>query len=208
MRLYQVGSLEEAKTNAEKALKYARELCKDRPDEFQNKLIDCLEAWAVVASGFGLLEECRQAREEAINLLLGQSFRDGEDKLAQCLNNLSGTLAALSDIAGAIRCSKKAVRLYRKLVRQRRSSTETNFRSGLQAFVDDLRPALADALTAIRGKPRDSGNVLLPRRKLTKSFMHLRRIIRISSFITSRWRCTISDRPGLTSAICREGFMK
>jgi hypothetical protein len=156
MRLYQVGSLEEAKTNAEKALKYARELCKDRPDEFQNKLIDCLEAWAVVASGFGLLEECRQAREEAINLLLGQSFRDGEDKLAQCLNNLSGTLAALSDIAGAIRCSKKAVRLYRKLVRQRRSSTETNFRSGLQAFVDDLRPALADALTALSSHQREA----------------------------------------------------
>jgi hypothetical protein len=105
----------------------------------------------------GLLNECRLAREEAIKLLREQSSKDRKYKLAQCLNNLSGTLAALSDGAGALKCSNEAVKLYRKLIGQEAASTETNFRSGLQAWADNLSPALADALTALASHQYASG---------------------------------------------------
>ena len=104
-RLVQSDHLNEAEANATKALNFAREGYAKEPLKYNDALASSLETCAMIASDLGKLEECRDARREAIQLL--RATPGHERTLAQCLSNQSGTLQSLGDFDGALKHSEE-----------------------------------------------------------------------------------------------------
>ena len=146
-RLIQVANLNEAESEVLNARDFVRKKFREDPVKFGSGLAETLETYAVVANAKGLYDNGREAREEAIGILRGISGH--EKQLAQCLNNYAGTLNILGEKNLALEISREAVAIYRKLVESKTSATETSYSSGLQAWVDDPRPNLGDALIAL-----------------------------------------------------------
>jgi tetratricopeptide (TPR) repeat protein len=148
-----MSMLAEAEENTKTALELARTHYQHHQQKFRESLAESLETQAIIASALGRYEESLRAQAEAIELFRAAPVQTRD--LARCLNNLSGVLKALGDASGALRSSLEAVQLYRSLVTADPRTSRTNFSQGLQAWADDPRPNLADALIALSTHQND-----------------------------------------------------
>jgi hypothetical protein len=153
-RLLQSSFLDEAEKEAQAAIKFARERFAQSPDKFRDGLASSLETGALIANDREQYAASRGLREEEIGILRGVSGRD--KSLAQCHNNHANVLKSLGDSAGALKHSQEAVQLYRAVAANKIAGTATDFSSGLQAWVDDPRPTLAEALVGLSTYQNDA----------------------------------------------------
>lgn len=157
LRLSQSGALDEARGEAAEALAFARDGFRRDQAVFRAGLAATLETWAVVAAECLDLAGSRAAREEEIGVL--GEVAGSEAAQAQCLSNHSGVLKALGDAPAALQYSERAVELYRQIVAGRAGDQDqrTDYGSGLQAWQDDPRPHLGDALVGLSAHQNDAG---------------------------------------------------
>jgi tetratricopeptide (TPR) repeat protein len=152
-RLDQVGEYAEAEVLAKRMVEFCRTRFANEPEKFKDALATSLESYAVTTSNQGKLEDSRKAREESVKMW--RAIPESDRHLAQSLNNLAGTLKSMGDFDNALKASQESVDIYRKVVERTNPAQSTNYKSGLDAWVNDPRPQFGQALVGLSSHQND-----------------------------------------------------
>ncbi len=150
-RLLQIGAIEEALSRAGSAVELARVKFGEDQDLFGGRLAQSLENQALACGFLNRNVEALNALQEALPIyrkLAKQNPEKFKSDLARCLNNQVNLLDNLGRLEEAAASAEEAVQIYHQISMNIDKYGNQSFASGLETWVQDIRPNLGDSLLA------------------------------------------------------------
>ena len=147
-RLLLAWQIKEANTNVDITFEFVSKHYEEDPQRFYAHYIETLQNRAVIYSYLSKKELAIRDYEHAINVIRNHKEYPRRG-LARILNNYAGMLFATEQWDKALKNGSEAVAHYQDIYEESGKVIETQFSSGLESWVEDCRPELADALIAL-----------------------------------------------------------
>ncbi|GEM_PF-6837004 len=147
-RLLLAWQVKEANANVDITFEFASKRYEEDPQRFYAHYIETLQNRAVIHSYLGKKDLAIRDYKQVINVIRNHKEYPRRG-LARILSNYAGMLFAAEQWGEALKTGKKAVALYQDIYEESGGIIGTQFSSGLEPWVEDCRPDLADALIAL-----------------------------------------------------------